>query len=238
MENKMVKKEQVLPDYIKNESIGVENISTQDVLTPRLKLIQASSIERRELNIPEGHFLNSISKEDYGNKVTFIPILTTSGYLIFEGEGIDAKVIARKFKGDIIPPLNEEMITKEKISWHIDAKGNNVKPEAILTYVYIGLVNERDLVSWSLSSSAIKVAKQFNSLLLLKNCPIYAQTFQITSKLTKGSGGEFYIPQISPAGFVEKELYLKLEEQYNKLKTKRFVYEEQMNEVETKDENF
>ena len=75
-EDKLAKKESTefatVPDYLKdeNENLGGELANpSEDMLVPRIKLVQGLTEEHTSLKIPEGHWVNSITKEDYGEEI-------------------------------------------------------------------------------------------------------------------------------------------------------------------------
>lgn len=221
-----------VPSYVENEQKGAESLGGKDVIIPRLKLIQSLSDEHVDNGIAEGNFVNAITKENYGTKIDIAVILATSGNIMFEPgkKGKDAKIISRKFKGDLIPPLAPELVldpaaqawTKEPI---IDDKTKEVKgyrdvpPRAVLVYTYIVLVNGRDMLSFSLSKTGIKSAKQLNTMLKMKNIPTYASKFSIESVMTKSDAGPYYSVKITPAGYVDKDTYSELASRYESIST-------------------
>lgn len=206
-----------IPDYIEKENKGTESLGSKDVIIPRLKIIQALSDEKVDLNIPEGNFVNGITKESFGTKIDIVIIMATSGWLMFEGKGRQAKVVSRKFKGDIFPALNEKLVLDPKNqAWD---NATNTPPKANLVYTYIVIVNGRDMLSFSLMKTGLKAAKNLNTMLKMKNCPSYAQRFTAETVLTKNEKGAYYLPKFTPAGFVTKEEYETLASKFETLST-------------------
>ena len=213
-----------LPKYLEEDggAAGTEALTSDDVLIPRLKLVQGLSGEHTQDGIKEGHFANSITKEDYGDELTFTPLIVVPGYLMFEGKGRDAKLIARKFTGDIIPPLNEKLLTDDVKAWKTDKKtGEAIKPDAAKCYVYIGFVNGEDLVSWTLSNTAVKVAKQFNSMLKRKSIPAFAYKIKVSSKMDSSESGDYYAPTVTLDGYVDEKTFHRYKLAYERFSTKQ-----------------
>jgi len=222
------------PDYVEGGQKGLDAIGQKDINIPRLKIVQSMSVEKKS-GIKEGHYTNSALVNDYGTEVEFTPLFMTSGWLIFEGKGKSAKCIARKFDGDVIPPLNADLLDAESKKWN-----GNEPPKATQIYTYWGVVNGVDLVSFSLMKSAFKIGRKLNTLLKLKNCPAYAQTFKLGTQFVESDKGDYYIPTVEPAGWTPKPLYVKLAKQYEALSTKTFdpevVETHEVNEVEGDDD--
>ena len=207
------------PDYVEHGQKGLDNVKQNDINIPRLKIVQSLSDEKKA-GVPEGNYTNSALKNDYGDSVEFIPLFMASGWLIFEGKGKSAKVVARKFDGDVIPPLNAHLIDADATKWN-----GNEAPTATQVYTYWGMVNGSDLVSFSLMKSAFKVGRQINTILKLKNSPAYAQVLKMGTKFVESDKGDFYVPTVEPAGWTPKALYLELAKQYEALATKTFAPE-------------
>jgi len=203
---------QATPDYIEKGPKGTESLSAEHISIPRLKLVQGLTAEHIEEKIPEGHYVNSITKEDYGDRVIFTPIIVTIMRLYFEGEGRDAKLRCRSTDG-ISPtaeePLSEICSSCEKSSWKKDKP-----PECMLIYNYIGIVNGKTILSLSLTRAASKVAKLFNTLLAAEESPIYAKAYEIKSKLENAKKGAYYVPNITPTGWTPKDQYLYCAKKY------------------------
>ena len=228
-EDKLAKKESTelatVPDYLKdeNENLGGELANpSEDMLVPRIKLVQGLTEEHTSLKIPEGHWVNSITKEDYGEEIMFNPLLMVPGHLMFEGVGREAKLIARKFAGDIIPPLEEHLINDETKSWGKDG----TKPKAQKCFCYIGMVNG-EAVTITLSSTAIKVAKNLNTLLHRpakdgKRKPYFAYYVKLGSVQETSDKGVFYLPTAELAGFVPPDVYSFMRLEYEKISLKKF----------------
>lgn len=216
-----------MPDYIENESKGTETLGTKDITIPRLKLVQSLSDEHVDGGVAEGNFVNAITKENYGTKIDVNVILATSGLIMFEKgkKGKDAKIISRFFKGNMIPPLNPELVLDPKNQqWTKDKdSGKDVPPLAIQVYQYIILVNGKDMLSFSLMKTGIKAARHLNTLLKMRNIPSYAQAFKLESVLEKSPSGPYYGVKIAPNGFTEKELYIELASKYEAISTANIV---------------
>jgi hypothetical protein len=91
---------EALPDYLRDYAgpSGTDNIDTQDVSIPRLKLGQSMTDEVKEKKVDEGDFFHSITKEkliQVGNAGLIIPIAYAKEYILWrdlnDGGGIFAR---------------------------------------------------------------------------------------------------------------------------------------------------
>src|SRR5262249_53749154 len=60
---------------------------------------------------------------------------------------------------------------------------------------------------FSLKSSALRVAKDWNALIRIRNLDIFAGVYEITSVERKNDVGRWYEPVVNPAGNVTRETY-------------------------------
>ena len=79
-----------VPDYIKQgQTRGSENVTTEDLVIPRLEIAQALSpcIDKTDSAFIEGcepgMLFNSVTRELYGESVIFVPVLFKPEYLLW-----------------------------------------------------------------------------------------------------------------------------------------------------------
>lgn len=185
------------PDYIKKGRDGLEDIGKQDVLIPRLALAQALSpqVTVGDPNLIEGlkvgDMFNSMTGTIYGREVR-VQILRKDRpramefYPQDDGGGVK----------DPDVPLNDP-----RLKWGEDGE----KPQATLFRDYIAvLLPSREIIALSFKSSGIKVAKALNGLIVMRNRPIYAGAYTITTGVElKPKPHQVYLVQ--NAGWVSEE---------------------------------
>ena len=82
--------QQVVPDYIKQGNRGSENVGTEDLVIPRLEVVQALSpaLERDNPGYIEGakagDLTNSVTRQLYGREVFVVPVYFTKQWLIWK----------------------------------------------------------------------------------------------------------------------------------------------------------
>lgn len=157
---------EVVPDYMRQgEGRGSEAVEAQDLIIPRLEVVQALSpaldkghaayIEGAEL----GDIYNSVTREVYGAKVCVVPVLFKKEYLVWR----DRK-LGGGFRG-ALPTL-------EQAEERIQEQDKPEEYEALETAQQFVLVireegyTEQAVVS--MSRTKMKVSRNWNSLIRLK----------------------------------------------------------------------
>lgn len=161
------------PDYIKDSRLGVESITKDDMLVPRLALAQALSPEVTEgdprmiAGMKPGDLFNSVTKQNYGREV-FIQIIRKDRLRAMQFNAIEDG-------GGVLDP--DVPLDDDRCHWH----GNN-KPEATVFRDYLSVIlPSRELIALSFKGSGIKVAKQLNGLIALRGADIFAGIYRITT---------------------------------------------------------
>jgi len=163
-----------VPAHVPQGREGLEDITKEDVLIPRLALAQALSPQVTEGDpafiegLKVGSLFNSMTGEIYGKEV-FVQIIRKDPpramefYPQDDGGGVK----------DPNVPLNDP-----RLKWGEDGE----KPVATLFRDYIArLLPSGEMIALSFKSSGIKVAKALNGLLLLRGRAIYAGRYKITT---------------------------------------------------------
>jgi len=213
---------------------GLEQLEQSDLTLPRLSLCQSGSPQRKKQNakyisgLEEGEFFNSITNERYGVESLFVPLFSYKARIKFiafeEGGGIDCQSFNSKTGGRHSPKSCTECV----FSQFVDEK----KPECDLIYNYPGIVISskagRDLAVLSLKSTAIKVAKQFNSLMSLRDgADAFAGVYRLTAAGASAKGNDYQAVQIANAGWTDERTFMFAEATYNNLRGKKIEVDDQ-----------
>jgi hypothetical protein len=198
------------PDYIPQDRRGLEDITKQDVLVPRLALAQALSPEvtQGDPNFVEGlkvgDLFNSMTKQIYGRQV-FIQVLRKDKLRAMEFNPIDDG-------GGVADP--DVPLDDERLKWGL----NGEKPRATLFRDYLArLLPSGELIALSFKSSGIKVAKSLNGKIAWRNRPIFAGKYVITTGVElKPKPHQVF--KIDNAGWVSREDMLIGENMYEAVK--------------------
>lgn len=209
-----------IPDFLKGKMDscrGNEGMSQDDIVIPRLEVVQSLSACRKK-NDPayieganEGMLYNSVTRELYGESCFVVPVVFRKVFLLWQdlsqGGGFGGSFTSRE-------EAEAERSRKDKPeSW-----------EVVDTHEHYCLIvgNDKTVtpIVMSMAKSKMKVSKKWNSLISLNGGDRFSRVYKINGVADKNSANQdFYNIAISNAGFVTKELYEKAEkffDQYNK----------------------
>lgn len=200
------------PDFIPEGKSGREHIHKDDIQIPRLLLAQKGSPQVEDGNaafiddLKPGHMFNGLTQGNYGRGPLEFQILRGDPprWVEFiprdEGGGIKDKNV----------PANDP-----RTQWGPGGE----KPVATMFYDYIiRLLPSNELIALSFKSTGIRVAKQLNALIQLRNADIYAGKYKLTSVDAQNQHGRFAVFAIANAGWVTKEQFEEAAELHNGLK--------------------
>lgn len=201
------------PAYIKESTQGTEDIEVQHILLPYCKLVQPMTEEHTEKNVPLGHFVNSITGQDYGEKIDFICLFAKPGWQLYEVDekGKQGKLIARKFASDFLPSINPAAIKDDMKEWN-----HGKPPVAVETYLFVGVVNGEDLCALYLKSTAAPAGKRLNTMLVMRNEAAFAKHYEFTAHKETNDNGIFFVPDVRANGYLSDVEYFKSEALFNK----------------------
>jgi hypothetical protein len=196
------------PDYIKQGvARGTENVTTEDLVIPRLELVQALSpcLDENDAAYIEGAkvglMFNSVTRELYGDSVPFIPVLFKSQYLLWRD---------RNKGGGFAGAINDMEDADDRPNW-----------EALRTGQHFGLIvknvkGDMEEAVLSMAKTKLKVSRNFNSLIRLNGGDSFARTYIVSSVQEANTKGDKYQNfSIKNYGWAPQAVYLAAEEMYN-----------------------
>lgn len=224
---------------------GKENISRDDMLVPRVGLMQAINPEVTAGAAESGHFYHSVAEVDLGPNLDIIVVHHSKRYTLWRPRHEGGGVLARASDGvhwdqpgtfEIVP-YKEKPRYKVKLEtgklvgrdiglgkWGtLDPDNSDSAPAATLSHVLVCVAPELiDLGPFVifLQRSAEPVAKLLLSKINVDNAPIYGQVYSMTSKVVSGTGGEFNQYVFNKNGHVQSA------ELYNELKKQNAIFTE------------
>ncbi len=196
-----------------NDTRGSEHIGKDDIQMPRLGLAQAQSPQMIE---GDPKFIDGLRVADLFNN------LTDTAY----GKGpLQFSVVrADPPRGIEFTPLEEGGGIKDfdvplddpRMQWDGDKK-----PVATKFYDFILILwPAKELIALSLKSSGLKVARALNAYIKLRNAPVFAGKYELTTTMAKGPAGSYAAYVVKNAGWVSEEEYALVNEVYEGLKDK------------------
>lgn len=206
------------PDYIKQDSNrGSENVGTDDLVIPRLEVLQALSPQLTEgeaeyiAGAKQGDLVNSVTRQNYGREVFVVPVFYTKQWLVWRD---------RKLGGGFKGAFPNPELAKDRIA-ELMAEGEKGY-EAIDTPTHLCLlVNHSagtiDEVMVSMPRTKAKVSRAWNSQIKLAGGDRFSRVYRITSAVEENEKGKFYNYVVASAGFPAKPLYAKAEALYKQM---------------------
>lgn len=181
------------PDWITGPATGTEHITNADVAMPRLGLAQRMSPEldtsdpKYVEGLRNGDMFNTLTHEVYGKGPILFTILRADPPRGVEFNPLDEGGGVK----DPNVPLDDPRM-------HFGPNGE--KPIATKFYDYIVLLDPlaggditSRIVGLSFKSTGLKTARELNGLIKLRNAPIHAGVYALTTKEAQNQYGKFFV---------------------------------------------
>lgn len=212
-ELKVNETEMAVPDYIKqNMSRGSENVSSEDLLLPRIEVLQALSpqLNKRNAEYIEGAevgmLINTLTGELYGNEIRVTPVHFATRYLVWVDRQKDAN-----------GGLRGVFDTETEAAAFIAMQDDKNKLESVRTAEHMVLLDDGSVAVISMSKSKQKVSRKWNSLVRLNGGDRFSRSYTLFSVEDKSPKGEFMNVDIKNAGFPSREVYEAAEAMYESI---------------------
>jgi hypothetical protein len=210
------------PSFIKEgDTRGTENIGSNDIKPPALRIAQAMSPETKRSEgavyidgLVEGLMFNSATREIFGEGPIGLVILNQLGHRHIE--------FAPKNEGGGVVDFNvPDGDPRTQFTLSGDGK-TRLKPIATKFYDYLVWAIPEDgrqiLMTLSLKSTQLKKAVQLNTILAGAKLPSFAHLFSVSAVPEKRGGNSFYGWRFDPVGYVSEAQYTEAGTLYDKMK--------------------
>jgi hypothetical protein len=229
--------QQETPDYIKNEQRGSENVGVEDIIIPRLEIIQALSpqVKRGDAKYIDaakpGMLVNSVSQELYGESVVVIPIVYQKQWLVWgRRKYIDESGREQKSEGGFFGAFNSPEEAKDRVESEVKDNGTNPRSLEVLdTPSHLCLLlnfgtGKTEEVMVSMPRTKAKVSRQWNSLVRMAGGDRFSRAYKVSAVMEKNKQGDDYINfNVTQLGFPSKAVYEKAEGLYKQMQAGRAV---------------
>jgi len=208
-----------IPDFLKQGNRGAENVGTDDMIIPRIELIQALSPVRKKSDpayiegAEEGMLYNNVTRTLYGTEVTVVPVYYTKQFLVWKdrkaggggSNGFRGAFASKELADRAIAELAEEALEVSDTAQHFVLVRNGEDwQEAVI----------------SMAKSKVKVSKRWNSLMRLSNTDSFSRAYKLSATTETNARNESYFNfNVAALGFVNKELYERAEKLYETIRT-------------------
>ena len=208
-----------IPDFLKQGNRGAENVGTDDMIIPRIELIQALSPVRKKSDpayiegAEEGMLYNNVTRTLYGTEVTVVPVYYTKQFLVWKdrkaggggSNGFRGAFASKELADRAIAELAEEALEVSDTAQHfVLVRNGDDWQEAVI----------------SMAKSKVKVSKRWNSLMRLSNTDSFSRAYKLSATTETNARNESYFNfNVAALGFVNKELYERAEKLYETIRT-------------------
>lgn len=209
-----------LPAYLASKTKGargMEDVTTNDVIIPRLEVVQSLSPARDKTSplyitgSEEGMFYNNVTRELYGSEVLVVPVVYKKQWLIWK----DRKVAgggAGGFRG----ACNTELEAKQRILNELSEEQGLEVVETAQHFCYLLRGDGRmEEIVLSMAKSKLKVSKRWNSLMRIAEDDCFTRVYKVSAVVEQNAKGDkFQNVSIANAGYAPEAVYLKAEKLY------------------------
>jgi hypothetical protein len=220
-----------LPDYLQEYAnmgtVGLEDISQEDTVMPRLAIAQNMSPQvdkSKPLYIPKletGDFFNTVTNEIYGGGPLLVtPLFVFKSRIFFAPRGAtgpqqlcSTRAVDEEGKL-ILGPITPEGCNQCPHSQFLDTprSDGSTRPDCTLFYNYVLAIHKSDNTMepavLSAKSKMIKPAKKWNSMMRYRQprVPAFTMLFELTAVAETAPKGTFFNFSVQNAGNVSREL--------------------------------
>ena len=202
-----IKEENMLADQY-DAPLGFEDEDANDMIIPRVKVIQTLSPERKDKLAAEGDIINSLTKEKLNGKV-FIPVFKFNNHIWWRdrSDGGGIKCIARDGKVGNMSDGTILMCASCKLCEFDNTKqGKEALPKCTKYINFFGFFEgERTPIILSFAKTSYNEGKKLYSLAKVTMQNMWNYGYTLNEKLQAKSGNEWFICVPSAAGPTQEE---------------------------------
>lgn len=211
------------PSYIPAGNAGLEEADNQDFTVPRLSICQSNSPQRKKNDakyiegLLEGQLFNTLSGEIYDDAIDLVPLYMIKTRMKFkpmaEGGGIECQ----SFNAIDGGRLCETCAACPHSQFQDDEP-----PACYLIYSYPSLIIRdgkltSELIAMSFKSASTKVARNFNTMVRMRNAPLYAAPVHVSPIDDEGAGQQFFNYKLDSKGWLDDQMFKEVSEFYNSM---------------------
>jgi hypothetical protein len=191
-----------------NLPMGFEDEEADDVIIPRVKVIQTLSPERKEKIAEEGDIINSLTKEKLNGK-KFIPVFKFNNNVWWKdrSEGGGIKCMARD--GRVGRTSDDTILMCQqcrRCEFDNTKQGKEALPTCTKYINFFGFFEgERSPIILSFSKTCYNEGKKLYSLAKVTMQNMWNYCYTLTEKQMAKGGNEWYVPVMTAAGATNEE---------------------------------
>lgn len=183
--------------------MGFEDEESNDVIIPRVKVIQTLSPERKDKIAEEGDIINSLTKEKLNGK-TFIPVFKFNNNVWWRerSEGGGIKCIAREGRIGTMSDGTTLMCQQcRRCEFDNTKQGKEAMPTCTKYINFFGFfAGERMPIILSFSKTCYNEGKKLYSLAKVTMQNMWNYGYRLDEKMMSKAGNEWYVPVMTACG--------------------------------------
>ena len=187
--------------------LGFEDDDANDIIIPRVKVIQTLSPERKDKIANEGDIINSLTKEKLNGKV-FIPVFKFNNNIWWRdrSDGGGIRCIARDGKlGTMSDGTNLVCASCKRCEFDNTKQGKESLPTCTKYINFFGFfAGERMPIILSFAKTSYNEGKKLYSLAKVTMQNMWNYGYALNEKLQAKGGNEWFICVPTPAGATEE----------------------------------
>lgn len=229
--NNVITKEEVLSPMVLNQKPawleekvtsprGMEEVTSKDIIIPRLELIQALSPARDKTSAAyiegaeEGSLFNSVTRRLYGSEVLLVPVVYKKQWLVWKDrkQGGGTNGFRGAFDSDQAAKAEIERLSQTE-------QGLEMVETAQHFCILLGRSGEMEEIVLSMAKTKLKVSRRWNSLMRMAEGDSFSRVYKVSSLVeTNARNEKFFNLNIVSAGYAPQAVYLKAESMYNQIR--------------------
>lgn len=200
-------------------TFGQTALDAGDFVPPRVKICQQMSQEVADKKAAAGDFFNTLTGENYGTTLKFIPIQPFKQRIFLvreEKRAIIAAATGVEVEGQGLACRSYDMVTGTGDPGGLCAEcplsvwNERQPPFCTETYNVAALTELGELIFLGFQKSSAKVGKNLFSMLRLSMQAPWSRVYSVESRQTKNALGNFYVPDVTREGDVPAPELLKV----------------------------
>lgn len=213
----------VVPDFLKGVAgrEGLENVTREDLVLPRLAVCQSMTRERKKQNediyiagLEEGDLFNNLTRRviKQGEHLDFIPIYISTSRIFFKDIDEGGGILCQSFNGIDGGQLSKTCAACPKSQFTSGAEGSEPPECTEFKNVICKDAGTSELFIASFKSMELKPAKKWITLMngrvhpkTRQPMPIFSQLYRMSTKPGSNSKGDFFVRVIAFRGFLDDE---------------------------------
>ena len=213
--NQVAAVQTAMPAFLqgKTSSRGQENVTSSDLIIPRLEIVQSLSPCRKKTDpayiegAEEGLLYNNVTRELYGAAAMLVPVFYKKEWLVWKD-----RLKGGGFRG----AFSSELEAKHHINTLDNPEDYFAQDTANHFCLLVKADGSAEDIVVSMSKSKLKTSRKWNSLIRLAGGDSFSRVYKLIGvEQTNANNDTFYGFDVVNAGFPTEDVYNRAEELYN-----------------------